>query len=99
MPHAAGEQARRVLLLQQKNKKPKKEEADESKEKDEESDSGVNKELEAHKKTLQGLGSTAAAQLRAMKIAEAEVLASSKINADILGEFVASLHSANFEFS
>lgn len=34
-----------------------------------------------------------------MKVAEAEIIASSKINADILGEFTASLHSANFEFS
>ena len=34
-----------------------------------------------------------------MKVAEAEIIASSKINADLLGEFTASLHSANFEFS
>ena len=34
-----------------------------------------------------------------MKVAEAEIIASSKIKADLLGEFTASLHSANFEFS
>ena len=34
-----------------------------------------------------------------MKVSEAEIIASSKINSDILGEFTASLHTANFEFS
>ena len=34
-----------------------------------------------------------------MKISNAEIIASSKINADILGEFTASLHRANYEFS
>jgi len=34
-----------------------------------------------------------------MKIADAEVIASSKIKADILGEFTAALQSANFEFA
>ena len=34
-----------------------------------------------------------------MKVANAEIIASSKINAEILGEFAASLHSANFEYS
>ena len=37
--------------------------------------------------------------MRAMKIDKAEVIASSKINADILGEFSAAFHSANFEFA
>ena len=34
-----------------------------------------------------------------MKISKAEIIASSKINADILGDFTAALHTANFEFS
>lgn len=34
-----------------------------------------------------------------MKVSQAEIIASSKINADIIGEFTASLHTANFEFS
>ena len=34
-----------------------------------------------------------------MKVSRAEVLASSKISHEILGEFTAALHSANFEFS
>ena len=34
-----------------------------------------------------------------MKISRAEIIASGKINPDILGEFTASLHSANYEFS
>ena len=48
---------------------------------------------------MQGLGATASGQLRAMKVSEAEVIASSKIKADLLGEFTASLHSANFEWT
>ena len=48
---------------------------------------------------MSGLGAKAAGQLRAMKVSEAEIIASSKINADILGEFTASLHSANFEYT
>lgn len=98
MPHSNGGDAKRVLLLQQKNKKPK-ESTEEKKEGESDADDGVDKELEGQKKTLQGLGSTAASQLRGMKISKADVIASSKINADILGEFTASLHSANFEFS
>ena len=34
-----------------------------------------------------------------MKVGSAEIIASSGIKAELLGEFVASLHSANFEFS
>ena len=34
-----------------------------------------------------------------MKVSSAEIIASSKINSDILGDFTASLHSANFEYS
>ena len=37
--------------------------------------------------------------MRAMKIGKTEVIASSKINADILGEFSAAFQSANFEFA
>ena len=33
-----------------------------------------------------------------MKVSSAEIIASSKINSDILGEFTSSLHTANFEF-
>ena len=34
-----------------------------------------------------------------MKVSSAEIIASSKINSDILGEFTSSLHTANFEFT
>lgn len=34
-----------------------------------------------------------------MKVSDAEIIASSRINSDLLGEFTASLHSANFEYS
>ena len=100
LPHQDGEAARRVLLLEQKNK-PQKEESKTGEESKEAVDTAKAEEtkLEGEKKTLKGLGATAASQLRAMKVSEAEIIASSKINADILGEFTASLHTANFEFS
>ena len=41
----------------------------------------------------------AAAQLQAMKIAEAEIIASSKIDANLLGDFAAAFISSNFEYS
>jgi len=34
-----------------------------------------------------------------MKVSDAEIIASSKINADIIGEFIAALNTANFEYS
>jgi hypothetical protein len=34
-----------------------------------------------------------------MKVSEAEVIASSKINSESLADFRAALHSSNFEFS
>ena len=41
----------------------------------------------------------AAAQLRGMNVGSAEVIASSKINAALLGDFQAALHAGNFEYS
>ena len=69
MPHLEGTVARRVLLLQQKNK-PQKTETKEGEECKEAADSAKaeEKKLEGDKKTLQGLGAIAASQLRAMKI-------------------------------
>ena len=50
-------------------------------------------------KVLKGLGSIAAAQMQAMKIAETEIIASSKVDANMLGDFHAAFISSNFEYS
>ena len=60
LPHSEGQAARRVLLLEQKNKAPKAEEGEDGKSDDGDESSAEEKALEAQKKTLQGLGSTAA---------------------------------------
>ena len=83
----------RCLLLQQKFK------ANKESEKDEAAEDAQKKELEGKQKVLKGLGSIAAAQLQAMKITEAEIIASSKVDANLLGDFHAAFISSNFEYS
>ena len=68
-------------MLQQKFK------ANKESEKDEAAEDAQKKELEGKQKVLKGLGSIAAAQLQAMKITEAEIITSSKVDANLLGDF------------
>lgn len=48
---------------------------------------------------MRSLGATAVAQLQAMKVADVEVIASSKIEPCHLGVFSNSMHLSNYEFT